>query len=107
YHGKSFLFNIMQVEEDEQTIKCYCENLNLELINEIANPYKANKAMSFAEYCEVMDLLNHTRLSIGINEISDYKRTLEWEGQETKLARLLSLANKFNAEIEFDTQLEA
>ncbi|WP_142256233.1 phage tail protein, partial [Streptococcus pneumoniae] len=32
---------------------------------------------------------------------------LEWEGQETKLARLLSLANKFNAEIEFDTQLEA
>ncbi|VMD02325.1 putative antireceptor [Streptococcus pneumoniae] len=107
YHGKSFLFNVMQVEEDEQTIKCYCENLNLELINEIANPYKANKAMSFAEYCEVMDLLNHTRLSIGINEISDYKRTLEWEGQETKLARLLSLANKFNAEIEFDTQLEA
>ncbi|VLQ71585.1 putative antireceptor [Streptococcus pneumoniae] len=107
YHGKSFLFNVMQVEEDEQTIKCYCENLNLELINEIANPYKANKAMSFAEYCEVMDLLSYTRLSIGINEISDYKRTLEWEGQETKLARLLSLANKFNAEIEFDTQLEA
>ena len=107
YHGKSFIFNVMQVEEDEQTIKCYCENLNLELINEIANPYKATKAMSFAEYCEAMDLLNYTHLSIGINEISDYKRTLEWEGKETKLARLLSLAKRFDAEIEFDTQLNA
>ena len=107
YHGKSFIFNVMQVEENEQTIKCYCENLNLELINEVANPYKATKAMSFAEYCEAMDLLNYTHLSIGINEISDYKRTLEWEGQETKLARLLSLAKRFDAEIEFDTQLNA
>ena len=105
YHGKSFIFNVMQVEENEQTIKCYCENLNLELINEITNPYKATKAMSFAEYCEAMGLLNYTHLSIGINEISDYKRTLEWEGQETKLARLLSLAKRFDAEIEFDTQL--
>ena len=107
YHGKSFIFNVMQVEENEQTIKCYCENLNLELINEVANPYKATKAMSFAEYCEAMDLLNYTHLSIGINEVSDNKRSLEWEGQETKLARLLSLANRFDAEIEFDTQLNA
>lgn len=105
YKGKSFVFNIMIVEENEQTIKCYCENLNLELINELANPYKSNKAMTFKEYCEVMDLLNYTHLSIGINEISDRKRTLEWEGQDTKLARLLSLANKFDAEIEFDTIL--
>ena len=105
YHGNSFIFNVMQVEENEQTIKCYCENLNLELINEVANPYKATKAMSFAEYCEAMDLLNYTHLVIGINEVSDNKRTLEWEGQETKLARLLSLAKRFDAEIEFDTQL--
>ena len=107
YKGKSFIFNVMTVQEDEHTIKCYCENLNLELINELANPYKATKAMSFAEYCEAMDLLNYTHLSIGINEVSDYKRTLEWEGQETKLARLLSLAKRFDAEIEFDTQLNA
>lgn len=107
YHGKSFLFNVMQVEENEQTIKCYCENLNLELINEVANPYKATKAMSFAEYCEAMDLLNYTHLVIGINEVSDNKRTLEWEAQETKLARMLSLAKRFDAEIEFDTQLNA
>ncbi|MCG9933218.1 phage tail protein [Streptococcus suis] len=107
YLGKSYVFNVMTVEENEQIIKCYCENLNLELINEYANPYKATKAMSFVEYCNAMDLLNFTNLSVGINEISDQKRTLEWDGQDTKLARLLSLAKKFDAEIDFDTQLNA
>lgn len=107
YHGKSYVFSVMTVEENEDTIKCYCENLNLELINEYVNPYKATKAMSFVEYCNAMDLLNFTHLSVGINEIADQKRTLEWEGQDTKLARLLSLATKFDAEIDFDTQLNA
>lgn len=107
YHGKSYVFSVMTVEENEDTIKCYCENLNLELINEYANPYKATKSMSFVEYCNAMDLLNFTHLTVGINEISDKKLTLEWEGQDTKLARLLSLATKFDAEIDFDTQLNA
>lgn len=105
YKGQTYLFNVMTVEEDETTIQCYCENLNLELINEYANPYKAEKAMSFVEYCNAMDLLNMTKLTVGRNEISDYRRTLEWEGQDTKLARLLSLANKFDAEIDFETIL--
>ena len=107
YNGKSYVFSVMTVEENEQTINCYCENLNLELINEYTNAYKANKAMTFVEYCNAMGLLNFTYLSVGINEISDQKRTLEWEGQDTKLARLLSLAKMFDAEIDFDTQLNA
>lgn len=107
YHGRTYLFNVMTVEENEQTIKCYCENLNLDLINEHANPYKAERAMSFIEYCQEMGLLGFSNLSVGINEISDRRRTLEWEGQDTNLARLLSLANKFDAEIEFETQLNA
>ncbi|WP_275543695.1 phage tail protein [Streptococcus sp. Marseille-P8640] len=105
YKGRSYIFNVMTVEEDEQTIKCYCENLNLELINELANPYKATKSMTFVEYCNEFGILNYSHLSIGINEVSDKKLTLEWSGQDTKLARLLSLANRFDAEIEFDTQL--
>ena len=107
YKGKTYLFNVMTIEEDEKKIKCYCENLNLELINEYSNAYEADRAMTFVEYCNAMDLLNMTKLSIGINEISDYKRTLKWEGQDTKLARLISLANKFDAEIDFETFLNA
>ncbi len=30
---------------------------------------------------------------------------MEWTGQDTKLARILSIANNFDAEIEFETQL--
>ena len=105
YKRKTYVFNVMKITEDEQTIKCYCENLNLELLNEYANPYKASEALTFKQYCDNMGLLNFSLLSIGINEIADRKLTLEWTGQDTKLARLLSLANKFNAEIEFDTQL--
>ena len=107
HNGRTYLFNVMSVEENEQTIKCYCENLNLELINELVNPYKATRAMTFAEYCTEMDLLNYAHLTIGSNEISDQQRIMEWTTQETKLARLLNLAKQFNAEIEFDTQLKA
>ncbi|EFU63979.1 phage tail spike protein [Streptococcus oralis] len=107
HNGRTYLFNVMSVEENEQTIKCYCENLNLELINELVNPYKATRAMTFSEYCKEMALLNYAHLTIGINEISDQQRVIEWTTQETKLARLLNLAKQFNAEIEFDTQLKA
>lgn len=105
YKGKTYLHTIRKVEENEKVIKCYSINLNLELINEYANPYKSSKAMSFKEFCEEMDLLNYTFLKIGINEVSDKKIFAEWEGTDTKLNRLLSLAKKFSAEIEFDTRL--
>lgn len=105
YKGKTYLFNIMKTEENERWLRCYCENLNLELINEYTNPYKADRPLSFAEYLDVFEIPQFAMVTLGINEISDQKRTLEWEGQETKLARLLSLANKFDAEVEFVTRL--
>nr|DAM74555.1 MAG TPA: tail protein [Caudoviricetes sp.] len=105
YKGRTYLHTIRKVEENEKVIKCHGINLNLELINEYANPYKSTKAMTFKEFCEAMDLLNYTFLKIGVNEISDKKISAEWEGTDTKLNRLLSLAKKFDAEIEFDTRL--
>ena len=107
YKGKTYLHTIRKVEENEKVIKCYGINLNLELINEYSIPYKAPKAMSFKEFCEEMDLLNYTFLKIGINEVSDKKISAEGEGTDTQLNRLLSLAKKFGAEIEFDTRLNA
>lgn len=107
YKDRTHLFTVHKVIENEQTIKVNCINLNLELINEYANPYKATKAMTFVEYCKEMDLLNYTLLSVGINEISEKQLKLEWTNQETKLARLLNLAKQFGAEIDFDTKLHA
>ena len=106
YKKRSYLFNIMKTEEDEHTIRCYCENLSLELLLEYQNNYKAPKAMSFKEYFEAWGLSEYAKLTLGVNEVSDQKKTLEWEGQETTLARLISLARNFDAEIEFDTRLK-
>ena len=107
YKGRTYLHTIRKIEENEKVIKCYSINLNLELINEYSIPYKSPKAMSFKEFCEEMDLLNYTFLKIGINEVANKKISAEWEGADTKLNRLLSLAKKFGAEIEFDTRLNA
>ena len=107
YKGRTYLHTIRKIEENEKVIKCYSINLNLELINEYSIPYKSPKAMSFKEFCEEMDLLNYTFLKIGINEVANKKISAEWEGTDTKLNRLLSLAKKFDAEIEFDTRLNA
>ncbi|WP_241680971.1 glucosaminidase domain-containing protein [Parasutterella excrementihominis] len=96
----------MKTEETETTIRCYCENLNLELLNEMAGPYKAKTKMSFVEYCNAFGLLVFGAITIGHNEIEDRERTLEWTGTDTKLKRLLSIANKFDAEIEFETILD-
>lgn len=107
YKGRTYLHIVRKIEENEQVIRCYGINLNLELINEYANPYKSPKAMTFKEYCDAMGLLNFALLKIGVNEVSTQRISAEWEGTDTKLNRLLSLANKFSAEIEFDTHLNA
>lgn len=106
FKKRSYLFNVMKTEEDEHTIRCYCENLSLELLLEYRNAYKASKPMSFKEYFDDWGLSDYAKLTLGVNEVSDQKKTLEWTGQETTLARLLSLARNFDAEIEFDTRLK-
>ncbi|MFM0600967.1 hypothetical protein P7J10_01040 [Streptococcus suis] len=107
YKGRTYLFNVMTIEETEHIITCTCKDLSLELTNEYTNPFKSNKARTFKEYCDVMGLLEFATLRIGVNEISDQKRTLGWEGQDTKLNRILSLANKFDAEVDFEVKLNA
>lgn len=104
---RSYLFNVMKIEEDEHIIRCYCENLSLELLLEYQGAYKATKPMTFKEYLDEWGTLGLSKVTLGINQIKDAKKTLEWEGQETALARLISLARNFDAEIEFETKLQA
>ncbi|WP_104929568.1 phage tail protein [Streptococcus suis] len=104
YRGRNFVFVVAKVEETYQSIRCTCLNLNLDMINSEVGPYKASKAMSFVEYCNALGLTTYKGFSIGINEVSDKRLTLDWEGTDTKVKRLLSLVNKFQAEIEFDVQ---
>lgn len=104
-NGRTYLFNVMSTEENDTEIHCYCENLNLELLNEYAGPYKSNNQLSFIEYCNLFSILKNGAITIGVNEVADFRRTIEWTGQDTNLKRLLSIANNFDAEIEFETKL--
>ena len=51
-----------------------------------------------------MELINNTQITIGINEVSDLSRVIKYDGQESKLARLISLIGNFDAEFEFITK---
>lgn len=106
YNGRTYLFNVMSTEENDTEIHCYCENLNLELLNEYAGPYKSNNQLSFIEYCNLFSILKNGAITIGVNEVAEFRRTIEWTGQDTSLKRLLSIANNFDAEIEFVTHLK-
>lgn len=103
YRNKSYYLNIINTEQTEETITAIAWSLSFELINEDAGKYKAEKAMSFAEYLAVFDA--EKTLKLGINEVSDKRITNEWTGTTSVLKRLFSLANVFSAEIEFKTVL--
>lgn len=104
YEGKDYLFYVMTITEDDFVIQLSCNSLNLELQNEYANPFTSTSAQSFEWYFKQMEFY-FAELELGINEVSDAKLTLTFESQETKLERLRSLLNKFDAEFEFVTKL--
>lgn len=103
--GKDYMFYVANMVEDDFSIQLTCNDTNLELNNEQANVFSSDSAQTLAWYLEHMDLLAFTSLKIGINEISDRKRTLTFDSQETKFARLQSLMSQFDAEYEFVTEL--
>lgn len=105
YNDRSYLFSIMKIEETELKLTCYCENLNLELLNETSGPYTSDGAKTYVEYLQALQIDKFAQLEIGTNEVSNLSRALEWDGTETKLARLLSLVGRFDAECEFVTHL--
>lgn len=103
YKNRDYKFTIRRVEETESSLRLFCEDLSFDLLNEYRGPYKADKAYPISKY--VNDCLVDSGYEIGINEFTKNERTLEWEGDQTVLKRLLSICNSFGAEIEFETIL--
>ncbi|MED9808870.1 phage tail spike protein [Faecalibacillus intestinalis] len=104
YKDKGYYLNIVNVDRDEVYTTVTAYGLSLELTNEETGPYKATGAMSFEQYINAFNF--EKPFVIGVNEVSDKRITHEWEGTETILARLFSLANVFDAELEFITELD-
>lgn len=101
--NKGYYLTIMNVEKGGDTTSVTAYGLCLELTNEHVDAYKAPRAMSFAEYVNAFGF--EQSFVIGKNEVSDKRITHEWTGDDTVLARLYSIANVFDAELEFVTQL--
>lgn len=77
-----------------------CEDAGLDLLNETVSDYKADKAYNIAYY--INKFTSDSGFKIGVNEIPNLTRKLEWEGEATALERIQSVATQFdNAELEF------
>ena len=102
YKDKGYYLNIVEVEKDELEIKVTAYGLVFELLNEEVDTYEG-KSMSFESYVKAFNY--EKSFDIGINEISDKRISNKWEGTDTVLKRLYSLATVFGAELEFVSEL--
>ena len=100
-NGENGFYTIIEAENDrkEHSINIYAEDGGLDLLNEVVDAYTADGPHSIAFYIEKFSY--DSGFEIGLNEVSDLNRTLSWTGQDTCTARILSVANSFDAEIGF------
>lgn len=105
--GKNVWLTVMETEHNPLAGTHYfsAEDAGMDLINETVGPYAADKAYPIVHYINLFAA--DSGFEIGINEISDLTRKLEWEGESaTSLQRIISVANQFdNAEIDFSFEI--
>jgi phage minor structural protein len=108
HNGENEFYTILDYEGDtkEQTVSVYAEDAGLDLLNEIAGEFEADKAYPAEWYINkyIMD----SGFEIGINEIpSTHERKLMWEGESTVTARLASIATQFDGyEVSYSFDIE-
>ena len=103
YKNRDYWLNVMSFEKKGYEVELTAYSLGLELNNETRGEHKPANAMSIAEYVAYYD--PEHALTIGVNEVSDKRIKLEWTGTDTILARLFSVANSFDAELDFSVEL--
>lgn len=103
YKERAYWLNIMDLSKKGYKVEITAYSLGLELNQEQRGAHKPANAMSFAEYLGYYD--PEHALELGVNEVADKRIKLEWTGTDTILARLFSIANSFDAELEFTVEL--
>lgn len=93
------------IDPIQKDASIYAEDAGLDLLNEVAGAYAADKAYNIAYY--INKFAYDSGFEIGINEVSNLTRKLSWDGEDTATKRLLSVATQFdNAEIGFGFKVE-
>lgn len=103
YKDRPYWLNIMNLSKKGYKVEIMAYSLGLELNQEERGAHKPDNAMSFAEYLAYYD--PEHALELRVNEVADKRIKLEWTGTDTILARLFSIANSFDAELEFTVEL--
>ena len=94
--GENEFYTIIDTEIDtkRKEIYIYAEDAGLDLLNEIAGEYEADKSYPITYYVEKW--IFDSGFEIGINEVPDTtERQLSWTGETTVTDRLASIATEF------------
>jgi len=103
YNYTDYFFNIMTTTIQNGIVEVEATSLSFELLNEQSSKYESTTERTFSEYFTSFNF--EKSITLGICEPTTEKLMLSWTQSDSILARLLSLADEFSAEIEFVTAL--
>lgn len=96
-------FEITRIEEDHDTKIIIAEDAGLDLLGETVPPFKSEQTQKLDYY--VSKFTFDSGWEIGVNEVADTTRKLEFEQYDTTTKRLRALAKAFDAELVYSVEM--
>ena len=96
-------FEITRIEEDHDTKIIIAEDAGLDLLGETVPPFKSEQTQKLDYY--VSKFTFDSGWEIGVNEVADITRKLEFEHYDTTTKRLRALAKVFDAELVYSVEM--
>jgi len=93
--------------ENDFEIRYQCLSLDRELSLEYVGKLENTTSHNLEWYINNSAVISNSQIEIGVNEVASQTRVLNYDGEDTKLNRLLSLISNFDAEFEFVTKLSS
>lgn len=108
HDNENEFYTIIDSEFDtkSQEVYIYAEDAGLDLLNEVAQPFTADKAYPITSY--INKWINDSGFEIGRNEVpKSSERKLSWDSEATVTERLASIATQFgNYEISYSFEMK-
>lgn len=96
-------FEITRIEEDHDTKIINAEDAGLDLLGETLPPFKSEQTQKLDYYVSIFTF--DSGWEIGVNEVADTTRKLEFEQYDTATKRLRALAKAFDAELVYSVEM--
>lgn len=93
-----------EIDTDSRDIYLYAEDAGLDLLNEVALIYTADKAYTLVQYIEMW--IEDSGFEVGLNESDNTTKKLAWNSEQTVTERLIDVAEQFGYEISFSFEIE-